>query len=121
MTGPSFSRPDCLFDGGDFEKMVTPGRQVEIETARLQLVAGTFVVRRAEQVGKPHFLARQKIELNRDMTLALRSGIVYDYQRTALCVIVPGETDEVVPGRISLPGRTRLPQMEHAVVHFRPP
>src|SRR5580765_1957491 len=101
--------------------MVTPGRQIEVQTPGLHLIAGPNVLGRADQIRKTHLPARQEIQIKREITLSLGGGIVGNRQRAATPVIVPGEAIEVAPGRIPVPGWPRLPEMENAVVHFGPP
>ena len=76
---------------GQRECACLPGRRVQVQPARLQIVAVPFVRGITEQVGEPPFAAAEVRERQPDVALALISRVVDRHQQSFAAGTFPAE------------------------------
>src|SRR5262245_32295291 len=72
-----------------------------------------------EQVLKPPLAVAKVCERQPDITLALVWGIVHRHQQSVCPWVVPGKSQEAIPGPVAVPGGYAFEQLPMAVAHYR--
>ena len=104
-----------LFGSRELENVITPPWHIQVKAVGQQFIAVSLVNRRTHQISQLNRMAPQILAGNRDVALTLCCRIVCNHQEWQFSRNMPGETNEVVPCPVFIPGRKAIQQLPVAI------
>ncbi len=106
---------------GQREDVRPPRRFVEVEPARLQIVALPLVGGITDQIIQLPLPVAEIRKRQPHVALTLIERIVHRHQQPLVIRVLPGKDQEAIAGPIALPGRGAFEQAPVPLSHDRPP
>src|SRR5688500_15728647 len=101
------------------EQMIAPWRQIEVESARVEIIAVSFILRIAQQVFQSPLAVFEICKRKPDVALALVSGVTYRPQQPIFAASLPTRRDETIGGPVAVPGGDTFEQTPVAIPQRR--
>src|SRR5437762_1138399 len=98
-------RAPCFAEPRHGENVRSPWRPIQVESARLQLVALPRVRRVTDHILESPLAVAEIRERQPHVTLTLVGGVVHRHQQALAARALPGKGQEALPSPIAVPGR----------------